>query len=512
VDAERLRPAIEGRLGAALGRQVAIGKLRFSWLAGGVLAEQISIADDPAFSAKPFVTAKALAVKVEIWPLLLHREIRMDSLSLQTPQLVLLRNGNRWNFSSLGAPSAAAASPPRPSATTGGPPQLVLKKFTLSNGQITLQQPGKAQTYSDLNLDASGVALDSAFPFHLSAQLPGNGKLTLDGKAGPVPKGDAAQIPVQASVQLEHLGLAAYANTGARLGGTAGLTANLQSDGRQAHVEGSTKLENLVLAQGGTPLREPVISEFAVDYSLVAQNGKVVRGDAHIGKSVVHLTGGFETRGADPVLSFTLAAPSLQAADIEQTLKALAVTLPGGVSLQGGSANANLAVAGPTSSLVSSGPVHVENLTVSGFNLSGQLRSIASLAGLHPGSDTRVQSFDAKVRVDNDGIRLDDVRAVVADMGTLTGAGTIGANHQLNFQLVAHLSGTGGMLGGLLQAAGGQLNTVPFRVEGTTSDPKFVPDLKSLVQNQKTSAPGQPQTPQNNPLGGLLNNFLKKKK
>jgi AsmA protein len=522
VNADRLRPVIEARLGAALGRPVAIGKLRFSWLVGGVAAQDISIADDPAFSAKPFVTAKALDVRVDIWPLLLHREIHIDSIALRQPQVILLQSGNRWNFSSLGAaapaapstgvtapaPAAAPASAATP-ASTGAPLPLTLKKFAISNGQITMQQPGSAQTYSDLNINASNVSLDSSFPFSLSAKMPGNGQLTLEGKAGPAPKEDFAQMPVQATVKVEHLNVAAYAQRGTRIGGTAGFTADLRSDGRLAHLEGSTKIENLVLDQGGTPIPQPVTFDFAADYTLATQAGKVTRGDAHVDKSVVHLTGSFQTQGGITALNFTLAAPGLLATDIEKILKAMAIALPGGASLKSGTATVNQAVNGPTNALVISGPVHVENLIIAGFNLGSKMHGIASLAGMQTGPDTRVESFDTKVRVANEGIRLDDMRAVIAGVGTVTGGGTIGADHKLNLQLAAQLGKGGGALGGLLQAASGQQG-IPFRVEGTTDDPKFIPDMSAMTH--KVPLPGKLPVPQNNPAGNTLNSIFGKKK
>jgi AsmA protein len=520
VNADRLRPVIETRLGAALGRPVAVGKLRFSWLAGGVAAEDISIADDPAFSTKPFVAAKTLDVKVDIWPLLLHQEIHIDSITLRQPQVVLSQSGNRWNFSSLGAtrPAAPPAGAPAPATTTApapsstaAPPPLTLKKFTISNGQITLHQPGSDQTYSDLNINASDVSLDTSFPFSLSAKMPGNGQLTLEGKAGPAPKEDFAQIPVQASVKVEHLNVAAYAQRGTKIGGIAGFNASLRSDGRQAHVEGSAKIENMVLDQGGTPIHQPVTVDFAADYTLATQSGRVTRGDAHFDKSVAHLTGGFQTQGANTTLNATLAAPGLLATDIEAVLKAMAIAPPAGTSLQSGTATANLAINGPTNATVINGPVHVENLTVAGFNLGSKMRDIATLAGIKSGPDTRLESFDAKVRAANEGIRVDDMKAVIAGVGTVTGAGTIGADHQLNFQLVAQLGKGGGALGGLLQVASGQQG-IPFRVEGTTADPKFVPDLKSMVPGRKSLVPGQLQAPQNNPLGNALNGLFKRKK
>ncbi|MGH9555255.1 MAG: hypothetical protein ACRD2Y_05480, partial [Terriglobales bacterium] len=49
VNVDSFRPKIEAEMGAALGREVRIGKLSFSLLAGGVTARDITIADDPAF-------------------------------------------------------------------------------------------------------------------------------------------------------------------------------------------------------------------------------------------------------------------------------------------------------------------------------------------------------------------------------------------------------------------------------------------------------------------------------
>ena len=62
IDANSFRPKIESDLSATLGRPVMVGHLSLSLLSGSVAADDISIADDPAFSKTPFVQAKSLKV------------------------------------------------------------------------------------------------------------------------------------------------------------------------------------------------------------------------------------------------------------------------------------------------------------------------------------------------------------------------------------------------------------------------------------------------------------------
>jgi AsmA protein len=58
VDVNSFRPKLEGELTTALGRQVKVGNLSLSVFSGSVSADNISVADDPAFSKDPFVIAK----------------------------------------------------------------------------------------------------------------------------------------------------------------------------------------------------------------------------------------------------------------------------------------------------------------------------------------------------------------------------------------------------------------------------------------------------------------------
>ena len=55
---------------SALGRKVTLGHISLSLLTGSLVAENISIADDPAFSATPFLEAKELRIGVELGPLI----------------------------------------------------------------------------------------------------------------------------------------------------------------------------------------------------------------------------------------------------------------------------------------------------------------------------------------------------------------------------------------------------------------------------------------------------------
>jgi len=50
INVNRFRPTVQSEASAALGRQVTVGDLSLSILSGSVGADNIAIADDPAFS------------------------------------------------------------------------------------------------------------------------------------------------------------------------------------------------------------------------------------------------------------------------------------------------------------------------------------------------------------------------------------------------------------------------------------------------------------------------------
>ena len=121
INVNSFRPKLESALTDALGREVKVGNLSLSILSGSVSAEDLSIADDPAFSKDPFIRAKSLKVGVEVMPLIFSKTLHVTDITLDKPEIALLRDASgKWNFSSLGSKSEPAAKPLReygPSST-----------------------------------------------------------------------------------------------------------------------------------------------------------------------------------------------------------------------------------------------------------------------------------------------------------------------------------------------------------------------------------------------------------
>ena len=108
INVNSFRPKLESELTEALGREVKVGNLSLSILSGSVSAEDLSIADDPAFSKDPFIRAKSLKVGVEVMPLIFSKTLHVTDITLDKPEIALLRDAaGKWNFSSLGSKSAA---------------------------------------------------------------------------------------------------------------------------------------------------------------------------------------------------------------------------------------------------------------------------------------------------------------------------------------------------------------------------------------------------------------------
>src|SRR5450755_1061909 len=112
INVNAFRPRLESALSQALGREVKVGNLSLSILSGSVSAEDLSIADDPAFSKDPFIRAKSLKVGVEVMPLILSKALHVTDITLEKPEIALLRDASgKWNFSSLGSKSEPAEKP-----------------------------------------------------------------------------------------------------------------------------------------------------------------------------------------------------------------------------------------------------------------------------------------------------------------------------------------------------------------------------------------------------------------
>lgn len=115
IDANTFRPLLESRLTQALEREVKLGDLKLSLLSGSVTANDLAIADDPAYSRTAFVQAKSLALKVELCPLLASRQLHVTGLEIDQPAIALIQSPNgEWNFSKLGGDKEAASPAPMP--------------------------------------------------------------------------------------------------------------------------------------------------------------------------------------------------------------------------------------------------------------------------------------------------------------------------------------------------------------------------------------------------------------
>src|SRR3954463_5859944 len=80
VNVNAFRPRIESELTNALGRKVTVGNLTLSLWSGSLAADNIAIADDPAFSSAPFVKADSLNVGVNMIPLIMSKTLEVREI------------------------------------------------------------------------------------------------------------------------------------------------------------------------------------------------------------------------------------------------------------------------------------------------------------------------------------------------------------------------------------------------------------------------------------------------
>jgi AsmA protein len=529
INVDSFRPDLEKKLSAALNRQVHIGKLDASLLSGGASASDITIADDPAFNKDPFLKAASVKVGVQLMPLIFSKQLKVTSLTIQKPDITLLKNAaGKWNYSTLGATAQTQKTQPEPS---GKAPDISVDKFEIAGGTVRVghssgHSAGKESIYQNVNLVAHNISATSAMPFTLSAGMPGGGTLNLEGQAGPLNPADSAKSPLDAKITLKHADLAAtgFVDPSSGVGGILDFDGQVKSDGRKLHSEGTAKAADLRVVKGGQPAKQPIALDYKSDYALDSDTG-TINANLHTGNSLTNASGTLSAKGEDTLANLKIVGKNMAVNDVEGLLPAFGVVLPSGASLQGGNINMDLNATGPLDRLVIDGPLKIEGTHLSGYNLGSKLGAIAAFTGNKSGTDTLIQTFSSALRVAPEGIKADNIVLDVPSLGIVTGNGVISGDNSLDFKMLVKLSGTANnLLGSLTGAsASAQSKGLPFLITGKTSNPVFRPAIggavagdiqNSLLQavqgNKGNKTDGQQQKPNlQDALGGLLG---KKKK
>lgn len=236
------RARILSKASDAVGRKVDVQNISAS-LGWGVSVDLsgVSIADDPAFSDKPFVTASDVYAKVAVLPLL-HRQVEVERLSLKQPVVQIIRNqSGAMNISTIGhkkgegeaaappaqapaqrkppaapgqpmgtAPLTATGEKPAPGAALGG---ISISSLAIQDGTITYKEAGaQPLQINALNLDVENLSATSPVKLSLSMAALGTRKnLALDGTVGPLMKNgviDTSAVPLALDAGVGPLTLA----------------------------------------------------------------------------------------------------------------------------------------------------------------------------------------------------------------------------------------------------------------------------------------------------------------
>ena len=93
-DADQYLAQITQKASIALGRPVSLGHISLGFSDQGITfdAGPLAVADDASFTKQPFITVDRIRISLDLEPLILHREIHIRNILLQSPQIHFIRS------------------------------------------------------------------------------------------------------------------------------------------------------------------------------------------------------------------------------------------------------------------------------------------------------------------------------------------------------------------------------------------------------------------------------------
>jgi AsmA protein len=446
VDANTFRPMIESRLTAALSRKVTLGALSLSVMTGSLAVNDLAIAEDPKFGQTPFVTAKRLRIGVQMKPLIFNHQLIVQSFEVDAPQIhLILAEDGTWNFSTL-SHGAGSRNTTQPATVLDLPVGLITIKD--GNAKIeTLPLQRNPQVYDHLDVKLENFSLAKAFPFTVSASLPGDGKVGVSGTVGPINPQDATSTTFDAQLTIKDLDpvAAGYVDPAAGISMIAGLDAHIVSDGMNVTSDGKVHAEHLILLKGGKAAPYPLDVNYQVGHSLKGNSGQVSDLALQTGAVAIHIKGTYQLAANVPVFDLKLLAQSVPIDGLQALMPAVGVRFPNGAVLKGGTLSANFAIKGSANDNVIVGSYEIQNTQLVGYNLGSKISGIAAMGGIKTGDTTAITISRADMRITKSGSETTNIYSVLPALGESTGSGTVSPSGALNFRLISKVTSAKGL-------------------------------------------------------------------
>lgn len=571
LNVDRYRGTISDMISLQTGRKVTLGRLHATILPSvGFSVDGFSMANPPGFVQGQMVSAEEIHGALAFWPLVLRRELRIISLDLMAPRLMLLEDeGGRDNYTFAARHTAPIPSPKKPEGAAPTSVTLMIDQVTLHDADIfygTVDRRGRPAAtlnVAGLNVELRQLALQ---PLRLrewqaDAQLGGT-QLIVAGWNTPVAF-DSGSLTLRDN--KVDSGFTLQFGKAARIEGTLHILdiehAVPQFDVKTEELDVNALLsgavpEPIIPARGAraTPAppapaaraRTAVAQPAAGPSRLVAEGHlaaeRIRQGPYTAGPFTADLRifndrteiWPFTLRLADGAVQLTARTdrrqvPQRFSANVQVRDLNTEQILRDSPQLRGkfaGTAELDLQLIGSiepqwTQSLTGTGQFAVRNGRIAGFNLTGAAQSLANLAGVSGDTPFTRIAGDLNIRdgrVASRQIHMDSPR------GTLDLKGSCGFYGSLDYegQMIAQLGGSGAagsatgapdMLSGLLgNALSRNLRqaqvTVPFTLKGTVQQPQLRPGRTSpkFTRTAQANQPGQSMQSQQN--GGAFPNLF----
>jgi hypothetical protein len=331
LDLNRYRDQYLPILEQALHRKIDVDDVRLVLYPKlGVQLRDVVIAEDPAFSAHPFLQVSSVRVAV-LWKPLLQRRIEVESVVVERPILQVIRSAKGdLNLSTIGNIPVSGQMAIDNTKLKGSVSPLLgvlaVKQLTLTGGTVQFEdrtQPHpKPYQIDNLTVNTESVAMGETAHVRMSGLLmPYQTPFEVTGRVGPLqPSLDIPELDIRG-----HVGKVAVTAQGQVINGRLTVDVQIpQSSTDDVPFElGLTKPVRLTQLHAHLVaplfLKEPQSSpaELAID---------PLRLDLHVGQSVIHVSGKgtpsrFSLIGQSPSFSsgdFPVAPPVQQPFSLEQ--------------------------------------------------------------------------------------------------------------------------------------------------------------------------------------------------